>query len=165
MPLVRGPSVESLLSRRGFSPAVVRQILDPVTRALSFVHARQIIHRDIKPANVLVEATSGPAPHVYLLDFGLSKHLVGGLTGDMSTHMGQPLTASNFTVGTPHYMSPEQVYGMLVDHRADLYSLGVMLYRLLLGVLPFDDENAQVVALRQVEAPPPAPRSINPNFP
>lgn len=165
MPLVRGPSVDSLLSRRSFSPSIARQIVDPITRALSYVHARRIVHRDIKPANVLVEASSGPEPKVYLLDFGLSKYLVGGLTGDMSTNIGQPLTGSNFTVGTPHYMSPEQVYGMLIDHRADLYSLGVMLYQLLLGVLPFDHENAQIVALRQVEEPPPPPRSINSNFP
>jgi len=165
MPLVRGPSVETLIARRGFSPNIARQILDPVSRALSYVHERRIIHRDVKPANILVEASSGPEPNVYLLDFGLSKHLVGGLTGDMRTHMSQPLTGSNFTVGTPHYMAPEQVYGILVDHRADLYSLGVMLYYLLLGVLPFDHENPQIVALRQVEEPPPPPRSINPNFP
>src|SRR5579859_4890146 len=98
MPLVRGPSVFDLLGRRRFSPLTAWQIINPVAQALDYAHERGVIHRDIKPSNMLVEARKDTGNHLYLVDFGLSK--VAGM---------KTLTRTGVSLGTPHYMSPEQV--------------------------------------------------------
>jgi serine/threonine protein kinase len=156
MPLINGPTLEALMPRREFSPQAARLVLTPLTSALGYAHEKGIIHRDIKPGNIMLESREGGAPHVYLMDFGLGKRLLG----DQSLQ-----TESNITLGTPQYMAPEQVLGTKVDQRTDLYSLVVVLYQLLLGKLPFEHVNPQIIALRHVETPPPAPRTLNPKFP
>lgn len=154
MPLVRGPSVFELLERRRFSPLTAWQILSPAAQALHYAHSLGVIHRDIKPGNLLVEARGEKGNHVYLVDFGLSK-----MTG------AKTLTRTGVTLGTPHYMAPEQVLGKTPTPQTDIYSLGVVLYELLLGRLPFVAKEMQEIAFKHVNDAPPAPRKLRPDFP
>ena len=129
-----------------------------VAEALEAVHGKRIVHRDLKPDNVfLVPAAEGP--RVKLLDFGVAKLLEAG------TWVTGPRTAHGSTVGTPHYMAPEQARGQAIDGRTDLYALGVMLYQTVTGVLPFDGDNPlEVCRAHVVEAPAPprqrAPQAV-----
>ena len=124
----------------------VYSVVAQLCEALDHAHGQQILHRDIKPDNVLV-AVDGV---VKLFDFGLARIADEGF-GEQSV-----------LIGTPHYMAPEQLMGGRVDHRADIYALGVMIFRLLTGVLPFQDGN--VFAAHAVE-PVPDPRMFNPSLP
>lgn len=154
MPFVRGPSLFELMGRRRFTPLTTWQILSPIAQALDYAHAHGIIHRDIKPGNVLVEPRKEETHHVYLLDFGLSK-IAGART----------LTKTGISVGTPHYMAPEQVLAKQLGPYTDVYALGVVLYEMLLGKVPFDAPRAPDLAFMHVRDAPPAPRIVNPDFP
>jgi serine/threonine-protein kinase len=152
---VEGKSLGDVLDAGPLSPyralVVARQIAD----ALGAAHAAGIVHRDLKPDNVLLVERDGLADFVKVLDFGIAKlHLDEG--------SGQkPLTQIGTIFGTPQYMSPEQGQGRPVDGRSDLYALGIMLYEMLSGKLPFDADDLVVLIMRQVtEAPPPLPDSI-----
>jgi hypothetical protein len=126
------------------------KIVREVGQALAYAHKRGMIHRDVKPANVMVDS----AGRVILTDFGIAKILTG-----------PSFTASGAAVGTPAYMSPEQSLGQPGDHRADIYSLGVMLYQLTTGQLPFDADTPLAVMLKHVNDPLPLPRAVNPGLP
>lgn len=154
MQLVRGPSLERILQHRQFSPGAAWQVIRPTSEALGYGHSQQVLHRDMKPGNILIEP-SGDGNHVYLCDFGLGKR----------PGLDQTLTASGISVGTSEYMAPEVAMGNPADRRSDLYSLGVMIYELLLGRLPFQERNPQMTALAHVDQPVPRPRSLNPQFP
>ena len=154
MKLVKGPSLERILRYQAFSPLKAWQIVRPVTEALGLGHEHHVLHRDLKTANILVEPR-GEGNHVYLADFGLSKR----------PGLDTTLTAAGVSVGTPEYMAPEVAMGSQSDHRADLYSLGVILYELLLGRLPFLESTPQMTALAHVDAPVPVPRTFQPGFP
>jgi len=115
-------------------------ILLQVARGLDAAHLRQIIHRDIKTSNILL-TREGAAK---LIDFGIAKlNAEAGITGEKEV------------VGTADYMSPEQGRGLPVDHRSDIYSLGITLYRMLTGKLPFKAEDTVAVLLKQVKEPLP----------
>ncbi len=158
MRLVRGPSLFDLLNRRRFSPLTAWQILYPISQALDFAHERGVIHRDIKPGNILVEGTTAPdgtkGNHVYLMDFGLSK--VSG---------ARSLTKVGVSVGTPHYMAPEQVMDQKPVPQSDVYSLAVVVYEMLLGRLPFTARKPQEIAFKHVHDKPPSPSQVHPYFP
>lgn len=154
MKLVQGPSLERVLQFRTFTPLSAWAIVRPVTEALGFGHRMQVLHRDLKTANILLDA-SDSRPHVYLSDFGLGKR----------PGVDRTLTATGISVGTPEYMAPEVAMGEPADQRADLYSMGVMIYELLLGHLPFQGASAQMTALAHVDHPVPRPRMLRPNFP
>ena len=109
-------------STRRLELAEVLRYASPLADALDYAHQRGIVHRDIKPTNILLEADGTP----FLADFGIAKILGESVNP----------TLTKWTVGTPEYMSPEQVLGRRIDHRADLYSFGVVIYQLLLGSLP-----------------------------
>jgi urea transport system substrate-binding protein len=150
MELLPGESLEQRLQRLGKLPlADVLRIGREVALGLADAHAQGLIHRDIKPANVFMEARPalGPAAErVKILDFGLAR-----LVRD-----DQRLTATGMIVGTPSYLSPEQARGQPVDARADLFSLGCVLYRLLTGRLPFDGpDTLSVLTALAVDDPHP----------
>lgn len=132
----------------GWKEAVhyVRQILN----ALSHAHEKGIIHRDIKPQNVMLLRDGT----VKVTDFGIAK-----------TPTSEPLTMTDKAIGTVNYISPEQASGGKVDEKSDLYSVGVMLYEMLTGTLPFKAESPVAVAMMQVSEEPVAPREINPQIP
>ena len=129
-------------------PEVVRLGLD-VAAALAIAHAGGIIHRDIKPDNILI----GTGGEGVVADFGLAR----ALSSDAS------LSATNQVMGTPHYFSPEQARGIEIDGRSDLYSLGVTLYRAVVGRLPFEGDDWYAVARQHVENAPPPPRELVPD--
>ena len=141
MACVDGGSIADRLDREGRLPVhdVVR-IVSQVASALAHAHKRGVIHRDIKPANVLVDAESG---RCLVTDFGIAR------SGD-ATH----LTATGVMVGTPAYLSPEQVTGEPVDHRVDIYALGVMAYELLTGQVPFEAATPTAAMLKRLGGPP-----------
>jgi eukaryotic-like serine/threonine-protein kinase len=133
MELVEGDSL-GLLVRPGGLP--VQRVCE-IGIALAAAHEKGIVHRDLKPANVMIM----PEGRVKVLDFGLAKLATGGLFGtDSETNVGTraaTLTTEGAVVGTVPYMSPEQLQGAPVDHRTDLFSLGVLLYELATGERPF----------------------------
>jgi serine/threonine protein kinase len=132
------------------------QIMAQVLAALAEAHAHNVIHRDLKPENVMLEQRRGQADFVKVLDFGIAKILDSDLP---------PLTRSDLVCGTPQYMAPEQATGARLDGRCDLYAVGVMLYQLATGQLPFDGPNAIDVLTRQVNELPVPPRKKQPNAP
>lgn len=154
MGYVEGESLESLLARTGRSdPDLTRRILVEIGDALSYAHRNGVIHRDVKPDNILLERESGRA---VLTDFGIAK-----LAATQST-----LTATGIIVGTPLYMSPEQAAGdRRVDGRSDLYSIGVIGYRMLSGRLPFEGSSAQDVIMKHVTQDPVPLSTTAPNAP
>ncbi|MHB8625884.1 MAG: serine/threonine protein kinase [Aggregatilineales bacterium] len=157
MKMIRGSSLNHLIRRRTFSPADVWAILQPISQALSYAHQNNVIHRDLKPANILVEnarSSGSTFGQVYLADFGLSK-LIGA----------QSLTQVGMMVGTPSYMAPEQVLGQPSSAASDIYALGIVVYELLTGKLPFTHITPELVATMQVEDAPPLPHSFREEFP
>jgi hypothetical protein len=149
MELLEGESLEERLKRQGRLPvAEVLRIGREIAEGLAAAHARGLIHRDVKPANVWLE---GPSGRVKLLDFGLARPAADDLH----------LTQTGMVVGTPAYMAPEQARGEVVDERCDLFSLGVVLYRLATGALPFKGKDTlSFFAALATQQPPPA-RRIN----
>jgi DNA-binding NarL/FixJ family response regulator len=136
-----------------FIPSTPQQVVDigrQIAQALHYAHERQIIHRDIKPANIKV--TSGG--QVKIMDLGLA------LPRD-----AKRVTADGMIIGTPAYLSPEQAQGMTLDYRTDIYSLGIVLYEMAAGELPFLSDDIPALLLQHVKEPPPPIRSINPNVP
>jgi serine/threonine protein kinase len=157
MRYVPGGDARSLLSRIGPLPvATAWNILAQVGSALDAAHARGLVHRDVKPANMLLEAGLGPAAgsppppgdlagHTYLADFGMGPH----------TSPGEVLTTSQ-SLGTFHYLAPEQIEGRALDGRADLYSLACAGFELLCGTPLFDQDQGLTVMYAQLYAPPPS---------
>ena len=128
-----------------------------IASGLGAAHERSIIHRDLKPDNVMLVPRLGDPDFVVLLDFGLAKFL--------SELDARQLTAAGVVLGTPQFMSPEACESKAVDHRSDIYSLGILLFQMLTGRVPFSGESMGEVLVKQVAQPPPAPRGINPDIP
>lgn len=154
MELINGPSLKDVI-RSGGPMAVDRivRIMRQVGDALALAHRHNIIHRDLKPHNVML-ATGNGVEVPKLLDFGIAKTF-----DDASTQ----LTATGFVLGTPQYMSPEQAAGRPIDGRSDLYSLGIILYEMLIGEVPFNDPSTPAVLVKHLTEPPSPPSSRRPD--
>ncbi len=159
MEYLDGRNLGDVLRERICLPvAEVIPIFLEVGEALVAVHAKGIVHRDLKPENILLLSSPQPGGQkTKLVDFGLAK-LVEGVPAHLSN--GGPRTAAGVNVGTPHYMSPEQCRGLKVDARADLYSLGILLYETLTGRLPFDGATPLDIWQAHVEKAPVPPSDI-----
>ncbi len=150
MELVEGKSLQALLDDgHGFPLPRTLRIMEQTCSALQFAHERNVIHRDIKPANLMLTADDT----VKVTDFGTAKILQFG-TVQQTAHV----------MGTPSYMSPEQVKGRAVDGRSDIFSLGVMLYEMVTGEKPFPGQNITTVIYKIVNEEPVPPRQINPSI-
>jgi serine/threonine-protein kinase len=134
--MIQGENLRRVLYERGvLPPHEVAQIGATLASALAIAHAQGVVHRDVKPHNVMLSANG----RITLLDFGIAR----GAGIDMNT-----ITATGVMVGTPEYMSPEQFQGLRVDARSDIYSLGVVLYELLAGALPFRGDTPVALGIR-----------------
>ncbi len=159
MEMLTGHSLDEELHQQGqLSPQRCAQIITPVCDLLAFTHAEGIIHRDLKPANIFLhQGHQGEV--VKVVDFGIAK-LVSGA-------QPEAFTSQNELIGTPSYMSPERIMGEPYDGRADVYSLGVMLYEMLCGQRPLQtaDGSLLAMAMMQVNEKPRDLREVNPNVP
>jgi len=149
MPLVSGGTLRDWLAK----PVALERALQVFSRilaALEYAHGQRVVHRDIKPSNILMSQGDWPL----LTDFGIAKIVEPSLR----------VTRSGTMVGTPEYMSPEQSQGGLVDHRADLYAMGIILYEMLTGRLPFEGQTPLAVILQHVRDEVPPPSTMNPSL-
>ena len=152
MRLVEGTDLRALLHAEGaLDQARALAICSQVANALDAAHAKGLVHRDVKPSNVLLDASE----HVYLADFGLTRRL---------DEQGGPVGEGR-SVGTPAYLAPEQIEGGSVDGRADVYSLGCLLYECLTGEAPFARGSRLAVAWAHLEEDPPSARARRPELP
>ncbi len=153
---VRGRSLRDWLKQGSLPPAQVFAVMHGVLQALDYAHRRAIVHRDMKPENVLISDEGA----VKVADFGIAR-----LTDD--TGVGGTATKTGTTVGTPQYMSPEQVASSKVDGRSDLYSAGIMFYELVTGQPPFtasDTDGPFTLMAKHVQAPPKPPSVFRPGL-
>jgi serine/threonine-protein kinase len=152
MELLRGTSLRELVGARGpLSLPEAIAILEPVCAALAAAHERGVVHRDVKGSNVLVD--EGPPLTVKLIDFGVAKWAAPGAPG---------LTVAGQRLGTIACMAPEQIRGGAVDARTDVYALGVLLFQLVTGTLPFPSSDPLDLERAHLEAPPPRPSAVAP---
>ena len=143
----------SLVERIQVGPmalADIDHILSQVADALAYAHEQGVIHRDIKPSNVMLDRHGG----VFLTDFGIARLVEGS----------SQFTATGTITGTPAYMSPEQAQGGQLNQRTDVYSLGIVLYEMLTGRVPFEAETPLAVILKKVQEPPPPPSALQPGI-
>ena len=151
MPFIISGTLADVLRNKRLSLPEVRRILTQIGDALSYAHTRGMIHRDIKPSNVLIDERG----NCLLTDFGLAR------MAEVSTH----ITTSGAIMGTPAYMSPEQGAGGNVDHRSDIYSLGIVLYEMVTGRVPYTAETPVAVVFKHIQDPLPSIHKFNPNLP
>ena len=143
MKYLRGGSLSGLLGERGkLSAPEIRRVLVEAGSALGHAAQRGIVHRDIKPDNIMFDEFG----HTVLTDFGIAK-----------AASGQKLTGTGMSIGTPHYMSPEQARAQPIDGRSDIYSLGVVAYQALTGAVPYDGEDSFSIGYKHITEPIPTP--------
>ncbi len=157
--LVGMPLSERLSEKGRLTFLEANQIIQQVCAVLSVAHARGIVHRDLKPDNIFLHFEDGQEV-VKVVDFGIAKltHVMDGMTDNNLTGVGS-------VIGTPHYISPEQCTARAVDARSDIYSLGVILYRMLIGKLPFEGPNSMSVIYKQVTELPKPLHELSPDIP
>jgi len=150
MEFIEGRSLSDLAEAEGaLPPARAASIVKQAAEALQVAHDQSIVHRDIKPDNIMVVQAKDGSDIVKVVDFGIAKAVAGDETG-------QKVTKTGLVVGTPEYMSPEQLSGDKLDGRSDLYSLALVCYKLLTGVLPFQADTAQETMIKRLtDAPEP----------
>jgi len=151
MEYLHGRELRDILNDNRILPiAQVIDIISQVAMGLSYAHEHEIVHRDIKPSNVMVIRDG----HVKITDFGIARMASAAVR-----------TQTGMVLGSPKYMSPEQVMGKLTDQRSDIFSLGVMLYEMLTGQAPFMGENVNAIMYQTLNASPAAPSTMNADVP
>jgi tRNA A-37 threonylcarbamoyl transferase component Bud32 len=150
MKYVPGGTLKDLMAQGPLDVRQTAQLLRQIAEALDHAHQQGVVHRDVKPSNVLLQ----DGKWALLMDFGLAKLLTSTSN----------ITASGTGVGTPDYMSPEQAQGLTIDQRTDIYSLGIMLYQMLTGEVPFHAETPMAVMLKQIVETPSLPHLHNPSI-
>ena len=157
MELVPGSSLKEVIQAEGAWEAkrVVR-LVKAIASALGVAHRNNVVHRDLKPQNIMVTRDSDGNEIPKLLDFGIAKTL---------EPTSPALTSTGMVLGTPHYMSTEQAKGAPADRRSDLYALGVILYEMLVGSVPFDDASIPQILIKHLTEMPLPPSSVNPGVP
>ena len=152
MAYVEGMDLHQLLQKEGKLPVErALQIAKQLCSALYAAHAEDVVHRDFKPQNILLDGND----QVYVSDFGLAKSL----------ESDSGLSRTGEFLGTPRYMAPEQVAGGVIDHRVDIYALGLILYEMLTGDVPFHADSTMQLMYKRVHEAPPSPKSLNPDLP
>ncbi|HEU4533975.1 MAG TPA: serine/threonine-protein kinase, partial [Polyangiaceae bacterium] len=163
---VEGRGLRDEMARGRFSVERAVHVARQILRALQRAHAIGIVHRDLKPENVMLVERDGDPDFVKVLDFGIAKVPVGDLAPSSrspeESGAGPALTQLGMVYGTPEYMAPEQALGQDVDHRADLYALGVILFEMLAGRRPFDAPNKVQILGMVVSKPVPRIASVAP---
>ncbi len=143
MPYVNGGSLSDVLQRQGKLPFTqALNYLQQAASALDYAHAHGVIHRDIKPSNFLLH----PDGRLILADFGIAR-----MMNDESSTIGATLTSTGMLLGTPEYMAPEMARGEPIDARADIYELGIVLFHMLSGHVPFKGNTPLAVVVKQLE--------------
>lgn len=160
MELNEGKSLKSILAETGALPlsricTIMRQVCDAVDEA----HAYGIVHRDLKPDNIMISQKRDGSDYAVVLDFGIAK-ILGGGGGDKDSAM----TKTGAVIGTPKYMSPEQVIARELDGRSDIYSLGIILFEMLTGEVPFEADSAMQLMIRHVNEVPTPVRELKPSL-
>ena len=151
MPYIEGGTLRDyLLKRKQLTLEEAASFVDQIAAALQYAHDSKVVHRDVKPSNILLRQDG----YAYLVDFGLAKALMGA----------ESLTSEGAMVGTPEYMAPEQSNGES-DYRSDIYSLGVILYQMLTGRVPFMAESPVAISLKHIQTAPIAPGKLNSEIP
>ncbi len=157
MPYLQGGSLYDVLVKRGHLPLdETLQYVQAAAAALDYAHTHGIIHRDLKPANFLLHSDG----RLLLSDFGIAR-----IHENEMKSAGEMLTVAGTMLGTPHYMAPEMLSGEQVDHRADLYALGVIVYQLLSGQLPFQGETPFAIFASRMQERLPSLHQLNPAIP
>jgi hypothetical protein len=151
MPFLQSGALTGLMGGAPLPLTQIRRIISQVGDALDYAHSRGLIHRDVKPSNVLLDERG----NCLLTDFGIAKMV------ESSAH----LTATGGFIGTPAYMSPEQGLGQKLDGRSDIYALGIILYEMVTGRVPYKAETPMAVVVKHINDSLPPPRQVNPNLP
>ncbi len=156
MEFLEGRTLHRAIREEGsFSEERTAHVARQVCRSLREAHSLGVIHRDLKPANIFLVEHADEHDFVKVLDFGLVKNI---------ENPGEDLTQAGLFMGSPKYMAPEQIKGDKVDSRTDIYSLGIIMYEMLTGKVPFDRPNSVHIMMAHVNEPPPPMRSINPDI-
>jgi len=151
MEFLQGRELRDVLNEKSMLPiAQVLDIVAQVAQGLAYAHEHGIVHRDVKPSNIMIQKDG----HVKITDFGIARMASAAVR-----------TQTGMVLGSPKYMSPEQVMGKLTDQRSDIFSLGVMLYEMLTGRPPFSGENVNAIMYQTLNATPPQPSSLNSDVP
>jgi len=153
MPYLPGGTLKQKMSGQPMPWQEAARLLIPIARALDYAHKRNLIHRDVKPSNILITESGEPM----LTDFGVAKIIDEEATLD--------LTGTSAAVGTPEYMAPEQATSKNVDHRADIYALGIVFYEMVTGRRPFQADTPLAVLFKQASEPLPRPSQFIPSLP
>jgi serine/threonine-protein kinase len=154
MRFIPGTNLRAVIDDGPMDLALVSDIVSQVAGALDAAHERGLVHRDVKPANILISGPPGK-PHVFLTDFGLTKRLGSA---------NEALTRDGGWVGTPDYVAPEQIQGHKVDRRADVYSLGCVLFEMLTGRVAYEHDSDMAKLWAHVQDPPPLPSTVLPEL-
>ncbi len=150
MRYIEGETLKAHLKGGPLPPERILEILKPVAEALAYAHEQGVLHRDIKPSNIMLTPEGG----IFLTDFGLAR----------MAQSGESTLSRDMMIGTPQYMSPEQAKGEEIDERADIYSLGVVLFEMLTGRVPFSADTPYAVVHDHIYTPLPLPTAIKPDI-